>query len=158
MSYPDFFHHPPESQVGGHSERSKGVKSQRSEGMEHHSQCALSGEPVAPVVSGEPPADFDAGREVRLESRDDEPYNSNEQLLPAQLDGVETKSALAKARFDAIDQETALGARQGMQELHDARVSVHLREGLAVVFLPAAKQESVSLNHEGLGLQNTIYV
>ena len=97
---------------------------------------------LPPAVSGETPADLDAGRERRLERLDREPGEPEEHAIVGPLEHPEPEAVRLEPRLDPIDQRVALRRGQGtLEEAHDLGVRVEFRERSQVRRPPATQDQ-----------------
>src|SRR5713101_9601225 len=136
-SHADLFHHAPGPQVCRHREGHQVFESQKFEGMADNSLSSFRREAAAPVIGGQPPADFDTRSEMRFESGYRQSDESNELPVFPQFGGIQAEAVLAKMIFDVVGQEVAFSAREAAgHELHDPRIGVQTREWFAVAPIP----------------------
>jgi hypothetical protein len=99
---------------------------------------------VAPEVGGEPPADFDAGREVGCEWRMSKTDESGECRDANNFHGPQAEAVLVEVLFDASGAGIAFftGQKPG-EELHHARIGIQFGVGGKILRTPSAKSQSV---------------
>lgn len=140
VSHADFFHDAAGAEIAGHGEGDEFFEGERTEGVLNDGASAFGGKSLAPEIGEKPPADFDAGSEVRVEGGDVEADEAEERGVAGEFRGVKAKAVLGKVRFNAIEELITFAAgERGGHELHHARVGIHSRERRAVGFTPAAK-------------------
>ena len=83
----DSLHHGPRSEVRRDRERHDFLKTANSKAEVESGAGGFGGISAAPVLSGEPPSDLDAGREMGLEPWHGEPHESDEIAHAGNFDG-----------------------------------------------------------------------
>ena len=101
----------------------------------------------APRPRGQPPADLDRGREVGQERHLREPGEADQRARAALLDRPDARSrCVSKRGVDRVEHQVRALARQRRREvLHHDRIGVERREGVAVLLVPAAKDQALGL-------------
>jgi hypothetical protein len=96
----------------------------------------------------QPPADLQAGREVRLETRHREAGEADEGRPAPHLQRPQAAAVLPEMRGDALGQGIALGPLQALrQKLRDPRVGIERGERRQVLLAPRAQDQT--LGREG---------
>src|SRR5580698_2505035 len=146
MSHADLLHHPSRAQIGRYGEGYKRRQIQRMECVAGRFARTLGGQPLAPELRCQPPADLDTRRKVRLEHRNRQPYKADEARILAQLNSPRPESMPFEVVLDALDQAVTLVARQRPgKKLHHLWIAVHPREGLTVRSPPSPKHKALRL-------------
>src|SRR3954468_25081320 len=143
VRHPDPAHDRAGAYVGRRGERDELLGTQLAERVGGARERRLGRVPLSPVVGREPPADLDAGREMRVEGRHDQPDEADERRDSRHLDGPGAEAVTREVPLRAPRQSVALPSRERRGEvLHDARIRVHRGERLAILGSPLPQQEA----------------
>ena len=147
-SHTQLLHDADGAQIRRNRERDERGKMQVVESVANDGTGAFRGQSPAPLFCGETPADLDAGREVRIESRNADANESDEIPGALQFGCVEAVTVLIEVSFNTVDHGAALGSGQGRgKEFDDCGVSVDAGERRVVSCKPAAKNHAVSFEN-----------
>ncbi len=125
---------------------------------------SFAGQALAPVSSGQTPADFHARREWQGRRRRMQAYEADECASSLQLDGPESPAALFDQRLAAVSHRVALGtAEQCGKVPHDPRVRIHRGEGGTIGWLPLPQEQArgvdlVQISHCGRLVRGCLYL
>lgn len=143
----DFFHDAARFQVVGDGDGDDLFQSELLEAVVQRRPRGFGGVALAPVIRGQPPADFDARGEVGFEAGDTQADESDELRPAPDFDSPEAEAPFLKMSADAGGHFIALFARQESgEELHDAGIGVEGRERFEVVVGPFAEEKAWGLH------------
>lgn len=125
VSHAEFFHDAAGAEIGGDSEGDERGESESAGGVADNFAGGFGAEAVSPVSGREPPADFDAGSEMRGEGGDGEADVADEGVGGAEFEGAEAEAMALEVGLDAVGEGVAFVGGEGRgEELHDERIGV----------------------------------
>ena len=136
------FHHAPRPYIGGYGERDNLGQLKLCKPELKCRPRAFRGITAPPVLRGQPPADLDARREMRLEWRQAQTDEACERRYTGDLDCPLGIPVPVEVSQNSLDPAIALFSRKNRGKmLHDARVGVHRGERRPVRVAPAAQDQ-----------------
>jgi len=142
VGHGELFHDATGAMVGRDGEGDDLGKCEGGEAVVEDGAGAFRGQAGAPVLGGEAPADFDAGREGSFEGGNVEADEAREVAGGAGFDSPEAEAVADEVGFDELDHAMGFGGSEECRKvLHHAGVGVDAREGRLVSGSPAAEFE-----------------
>lgn len=138
------------SEIGCRSEGHDFREIELAEAVMDHELGCLGRVSKPPVVKGEAPADFDAGREAGVEARDRQAAEPDEGNSAWHLNSPKPEMMILEVPLNSLDHCIALAAAQRRsKELHHAYVGVHSRKRLAILGTPRAQTDTMTDESNG---------
>jgi hypothetical protein len=154
-AHSESFHDRPRALVRRRREGYDFGESEGPEPVAERQSGRLRGVAFSPLLEGETPADFHAGRETDAESgscQNSQSGETDERRDVPNLNGPKAKAVLAEMLPDAVDHRVALGSTEAArEELHHPRIAIHGGKGLPVLVAPWTQADAAAGQcHEGV--------
>ena len=131
------------AQIGWDGKGDDLVQTERAESVRNGGSGGLRRVSAAPVRKGQPPADLDARREVRLEGRRAQTREADELRHARRFYGPESEATAREVALNRDSERVAGGTVEGAGEvLHHARIGIKRREGREILVTPGAEEET----------------
>jgi hypothetical protein len=102
VGHADFFHHPARPEIGSGGKRDDFIELQSLKTISQDGLSAFCSQTLVPKWAGQPPSDFDAWCEMRMETGPRHSYKPDESAVRAQFGSKECEPMLGEMRIHAI--------------------------------------------------------